>query len=163
MSHPETGENAYIPNVWPESTMPTAARSWPCSVMWSGVIVMISVITSWLTTSATSAATMAGRRRMVESAASVPAAAEAATSSGVASASSYGSGRRNTNERIPASPTNTTGTRYGPARLGSPTDTAIAPASGTSHGPITEPTVPPHTTVPIADARRPGGTMSAAA
>ena len=47
VSRPETGDSAYMPNVCADSTNPTAAMSWPCSVMCSGVMVMISVITTW--------------------------------------------------------------------------------------------------------------------
>ena len=64
VSRPETGDSANIPSVCADRTMPTAVRSWPCSVMWSGVIVMIRTITSWPTTSAMIAAATAGRRRI---------------------------------------------------------------------------------------------------
>ena len=45
---------------------------------------------------------------------------------------------------------------------GSPARTASSPATGTSVGPMTDPMVAAHTTVPIADARRSVLTMSAA-
>ncbi len=60
---PDTGERANIPRVWAEMTNPTAARSWPCSVMWSGVIVMMSTIVAWRATRATRAIQTLGRRR----------------------------------------------------------------------------------------------------
>ena len=44
-------------------TSPMAAREWPCSVMWSGVIVMIRTITTWPVTSATIATGTCGRRQ----------------------------------------------------------------------------------------------------
>ena len=111
VSRPDTGDRAYIPSVWPDSTMPTSVREWPCSVMWSGVIVMIRTITNWPTTSAMIAALTPGRRRIATMLSLVvtPEAASAASVS--ASASWYGSGRRKVNDRIAARPTNTTGTR----------------------------------------------------
>ncbi len=61
---PEIGDSANMPSVWADSTMPTAARSWPCSVMWSGVMVMIRTITNCPITSATIATATPGRRRI---------------------------------------------------------------------------------------------------
>ena len=129
--------------------------------MWSGVIVMIRTITVWLTTSAMIAANTPGRR-MIDHTRSVVVSPGTASATASSSASSYGSGRRKMNDRIAARPTNTTGTRYGPASGGSPAWMAISPAIGTSVGPTTEPTVDAHTTVPIAEARRSVLTMSAA-
>ena len=60
---PENGDSANIPNVWPLMTSPTASRSWPWAVMWSGVIVMIRTMTTWPVTRATIATGTLGRRR----------------------------------------------------------------------------------------------------
>ncbi len=48
-------------------TMPTAPRPWPCSVMCSGVIVMISTMTTWTVTRARIATGTLGRRRTLRS------------------------------------------------------------------------------------------------
>ena len=64
VSRPEMGDSANIPSVWALMTIPTADRSWPWSVMWSGVIVMIRTITNWPMTRATIATGTAGRRRI---------------------------------------------------------------------------------------------------
>ena len=64
VSRPEIGDRANIPNVWPLMTSPTAARPWPCSVMCSGVMVMIRTMTIWPATRAAMAAGTCGRRRI---------------------------------------------------------------------------------------------------
>ncbi len=58
---PDNGESPNIPNVCPLITSPTAPSVWPCSVMCSGVIVMISTITTCPVTSATMATGTCGR------------------------------------------------------------------------------------------------------
>src|SRR5262245_61223551 len=108
---------------------------------------MISVITTWPATSATSAALTAGRRRMSDSRGAAPSAASAAPER---SASSVGSGRSRTNDRIAARVVTTPGTRYGPTAAGRPSVVATVPAGPTRFGPITAPTVETHTIVPIA-------------
>ena len=64
VSRPEIGDSANMPKVWPLMTRPTAARPCPCSVMCSGVMVMIRTMTTWPATSATMAAGTCGRRRI---------------------------------------------------------------------------------------------------
>ena len=131
--------------------------------MWSGVIVMIRTITSWPTTSAMIAAATPGRRRISLIGPTLGPGSSPVARREASSASSYGSGRRRAKVRIAARPTNTIGTRYGPASSGRPAWTARSPEIGTSAGPITEPMVAPQTTMLIADARRSVGTMSPAA
>src|SRR5439155_24951746 len=63
VSRPEIGDSAYMPRVWPLMTMPTAARSWPWSVICSGVIVITRTITTWTVTRATIATGTFGRAR----------------------------------------------------------------------------------------------------
>ena len=60
VSQPDSGDSANMPSVCADSTIPTSPSEWPCSVMWSGVIVMIRTITVWLTTSAMIAANTRG-------------------------------------------------------------------------------------------------------
>ena len=55
------------------------------------------------------------------------------------------------------------GTKYGPASSGRPSWAANAPAGATRLGPMIAPAVAPHTTSPMAEARRLSGYMSAAA
>ena len=111
VSRPEIGDSANIPSVWAESTMPTAVRSWPCSVMCSGVIVMIRTITTCPMTSAMIAAATAGRRTMSRIGATLGPGSSRVASRDASSASWYGSGRRRAKDRIAARPTNTIGTR----------------------------------------------------
>src|SRR4029450_1066669 len=101
-------------------TRPTAWSEWWWSVIWSGVIVMIRTMTNWPTTSATIASATVGRRMMADIGAAT---SESMPDTSVRSASSYGSGRRNTNDDRLASATSTIGTRYGPASAGRPIDT----------------------------------------
>src|SRR5712691_1113865 len=89
---PEIGDNAYIPRVWPLMTMPTAARSWPWSVMWSGVIVITRTITTWTVTRATIATGTFGRARTDASEARVDRSPPARSCRDDESASAYGSG-----------------------------------------------------------------------
>ena len=56
------GDSANIPNVCALIDEPDGGQAWPCSVMWSGVIVMIRTITTWTVTSATIATGTFGRR-----------------------------------------------------------------------------------------------------
>ena len=138
--------------------------------MWSGVIVMIRVITIWPTSSATIAASTVGRWSRNASEGPEAAGAELLAPSsgsrriarGPPSANWYGSGRSRRNERSAAAPTNKAGTRYGPASAGSPIAVATGPAGPTRLGPITAPIVAPQTTVAMAEARRAMGNMSAA-
>ena len=106
VSRPDSGARANIPNVWPLITSPTLSTRWPWAVMWTGVIVMIRTITTWLATRPISAAATVGRR--------------SSSRTGVApgrgrvvhaSASANGSGRSSANDRTQAVPTNTIGTR----------------------------------------------------
>ena len=62
VSRPDSGESANIPNTWPLMTRPTAARSWPCWVMWTAVMVMMRVMTTCPATRAITAARTLGRR-----------------------------------------------------------------------------------------------------
>ena len=129
--------------------------------MCSGVIVMIRTITTWPKTSAVIAARTAGRRRSSASRGDGPSPPRICST--VVSASSYGSGRSMTKDNTAAAPTNTIGSRYGPVSTGSPMFTATSPENATRFGPTTAPTVAPQTTSPSVEARRPGGTRSAAA
>src|SRR5512144_350799 len=108
---PEIGDRPYIPRVWPLITIPTAARSWPISVMWSGVIVITRTITTWTVISATIATGTFGRRRTDVSEAAVERSFAGWSWRDVSWASAYGSGRRATIVTSAAAPTKTTGTR----------------------------------------------------
>jgi hypothetical protein len=121
---------------------------------------MIRTITTWPNTSATIAANTAGRRSR---SAIRGTAWDRSWSVAGWSASSNGSGRSITNDSTAAAPTNTTGTRYGPASSGRPKFSATSPENATRFGPITAPIVAPQTTTPIVDARLRIGTRSAAA
>ena len=60
---PDSGESAEHPErVAADDEADRRRASWPCSVMWSGVIVMIRTITTWPVTSATIATGTCGRR-----------------------------------------------------------------------------------------------------
>jgi hypothetical protein len=156
---PESGASANIPNVWPLITKPIVSTWWPWAAMWTGVIVMIRTITTCPATSARRAIATDGRPSSSRIARASPTVAAARES---ASAISEGSGRRNANESSAASPTNAIGTRYGPARRGSPSHSAMTPDGPTRFGPSTAPTVAAQTTRPIADARLAFGARSAA-
>ena len=109
VSRPEIGDSPNIPNVWPLMTRPTAARSWPWSVMCSGVIVMIRTITTWPVTSATIATGTFGRRQHARQrdrrgALAVGAVVDART----CRPARTGRAAAATNDRIAAAPTNTT-------------------------------------------------------
>ena len=106
VSRPDSGDSANIPNVWPLITMPTVSTWWPCAVMWTGVIVMIRTITTWLATRPMSATATVGRRTSSRTGV-VP----GAVGSWTASASANGSGRSRTNESTAAAPTKAIGTR----------------------------------------------------
>src|SRR6185503_13838187 len=161
---PEIGASAYIPATWPLITTPTVPRApglW--AVIWSGVMVMMRTIVACPAISAAIAATTAGWLKIWRADTSgLP-----SPSDGLwivdSSAIANGSGRRKNQLTAAARLTNTIGMRYGPASVGRPSAGAMAPAIGTSVGPIRPPTVEPHTTSPIATARRFGGTRSAAA
>ena len=101
VSRPEIGDSANMPNVWPLMTIPTAARPWPCAVMWSGVIVMIRVITTWTVTSETIATGTFGCARTARSETAVE---RSSAPRSVWSASRYGSGRSSANDRSAALP-----------------------------------------------------------
>ena len=100
------GDRAYIPKTWALMTNPTMPRSCPWSVMCSGVMVMMSTITTWPAMSATIAVATAGRRMRVRR--SGPGVAVVARSSTRSSASSYGSGRSQRNDSTAAARTKTT-------------------------------------------------------
>ena len=153
---PEIGDSANIPNVWPLMTRPTAPRAWPCSVMWSGVIVMIRTITTWPATSATIATGTCGRRRTDASEAAVEPCVGSRWSSGESCRpAAYGSGRSSAKDRIAAAPTKTIGHEVRPGELRQADRHRERRRPGaTRFGPMTAPTVAPQTTMPIADARR---------
>ena len=78
---------------------PDRRQPWPCSVMWSGVIVMISVITTWTVTSEAIATGTLGWARIL----SIDVAVRRCRAVAVGvSASVYGSGRSIMNDRIAA-------------------------------------------------------------
>ena len=154
-----------IPKVWPLMTSPTAARPWPWSVMWSGVIVMIRTMTTWPVTSATIATGTFGPARTV----AMRDAGRRSRRPRRRGGTSRRRGRRgrvggSANDRSAAAPTKTIGTRYAPAQRGQAEGgrrgRRRAPRGS---GPTTAPNVAPQTTIPMADARRAAGYRSAAA
>ena len=157
---PVIGDRANMPNVWAESTSPTVPSPCPWSLRCSGVMVMIRTITTWPATMVTSATSTAGYRKSTPSPGAGPASVR--TRSADWSARRYGSGRRKTKAIANDRPMKTIVSRYAPARAGSPSASAITPAGATRLGPMTAPTVEPHTTVPIVAARRSGTAVSAA-
>ena len=108
VNRPEIGDRAYIPNVWALMTRPTATRSCPWDVMWSGVMVMTSTITTCTAMSATIATQTLGRCSSARIGSPCPSASSCRAEG---SASSYGSGRSSTNERIAAAATKTAGSK----------------------------------------------------
>ena len=148
---PEIGDSPNIPNVWPLMTMPTAARSWPCSVMCSGVMVMIRTITTWPVTSATIATGTFGRRRTPRSDVGgrrVPRPGGRGATSRRRARTGPAAGRRT--DRIAAAPTKTIGHEVGAGqRRAGRSSSAKAAAGATRFGPMTAPTVAPQTTVPM--------------
>ena len=107
---PRSGDSANIPNVWraDDESRRRPARG-RCSVMCSGVIVMIRVMTTWTVTSETIAIGTFGCARILPSDVAVPAFPLRSPSD--LSASWYGSGRSITSDRTAALPTNTIGRR----------------------------------------------------
>ena len=130
VSRPEIGDSANIPNVWPLITMPTAARSWPWSVMWSGVIVMIRTITTWPVTSATIATGTFGRAQDAgEGHRGRRAPGRRSRAATTSSASSYGSGRSIDERQECGGPDEHASARgTAPLSSGRPRFTARAPA-----------------------------------
>src|SRR3954449_63955 len=125
--------------------------------MWSGVIVITRTMTTWTVTRATIATGTFGRRRTAASEVGIDRSPVTGRRSESSSARAYGSGRSMANDRIAAAPTNTTGTRYAPARCGSPRVIASVAAGAARFGPMIAPIVAPQTTSPRADARRATG------
>ena len=122
--------------------------------MCSGVIVMIRTITTCPSTSATMATGTLGRAQ--DAARSARAAPSIAVGRFVARTTCRpartGRGAAATNDSSAASPTNTTGTRYGAGQVGQPERPRPADAGAARFGPMTAPIVAPQTTVPSADA-----------
>ena len=125
--------------------------------MCSGVIVMIRTITTWTVTSATIATGTFGRRRIRSS--DVPV---AVGTSSVVRDDVVGERVRvrpeHANDRSCRRPDEHDRDQVGAGEVGQPSAEAPARRRARAMGPTTAPNVAPHTTSPIAEARRSAGT-----
>ena len=157
VSRPVIGERPNMPNVWAESTRPTVARPWPWSMRWIGVIVMIRTITTCAATSVTSATATVGRRR-----------SDRRRRGGPVRCRDASPGRTDRpGHTAPAGAGATASASDRPMKIAvsdeRPGELGEADRRRQLHrpapsrfGPMTAPIVVPHTTMPMAEARRSG-------